>query len=66
MPQGGGGAVVDRRRRSERNRIVTMLTGIATAIIAVGETGLIPPGWTVAISQAATLAALGVNLWYPR
>ena len=50
--------------RSQRNKIVTMLTGTASAVAVIEQgTDFLPKGSGVVAAQLLTLAALAVNLF---
>jgi hypothetical protein len=58
----------NRRARSQRNKIVSTLTGAAT-VAAAAETaipGILPPGSGVLTAQLLTFAALIANQFWPQ
>ena len=68
MASGGVKTTREQRKRTQRNKIVTVLTGVATSAVAI-ETqapGVIPPGSGVVVSQVAGLAAMLVNVFWPK
>lgn len=53
--------------RSQRNKIVTMLTGAASAVAVIEQgTDFLPKGSGVVAAQLLTLCALAVNLFWTR
>jgi hypothetical protein len=58
----------EQRKRSQRNKIVSVLTGVAASAVAIEQQapGVVPPGVGVVVSQVAGLGALLVNLFYPK
>lgn len=57
-----------KRAKSQRNKIVSVLTGLAT-VGAAAETalpGVLPPGAGVMTGQVATFLALVVNQFWPK
>ena len=56
------------RKRSQRNKIVTTLTGVASVAIAAEQAlpGVVPPGTGALTGQVATFLALVTNQFWPQ
>ena len=57
-----------KRARSQRNKIVTTLTGVASVAVAAEQTlpGVVPPGVGMLTGQVATFLALIANQFWPQ
>ena len=64
----GDGVKTDRRAKSTRNKIVSVLTAV-TGIAVTAEQmapGIVPPGAGVMAGQLSALATLLVNQFWPK
>ncbi len=66
----GDGVKTERKKRarSQRNKIVSVLTGVASVGAAADTAlpGVIPPGSGILVGQVATFLALCVNQFWPK
>lgn len=64
----GDGVKTNRRARSQRNKIVSVLTGVASVGVAADTAlpGVLPPGSGVLVGQVASFLALVVNQFWPK
>jgi hypothetical protein len=67
----GDGIKTNRRARSQRNKIVTTLGGVAASAasldaVSVVAPAIVPPGTGAAVAALCGMLATMVNVWWPK